>query len=44
VNFNVNFNILLKQICGASVGKIKDFDNIKMHDTTVKTILLVIIS
>ena len=36
-HFNVNFNILLKQISCASVGnKKKNSDNSKMHGTNVK--------
>jgi len=35
--FNINFNILLKQSFCASVGN-KNFNNIKMHGTTVKKI------
>jgi len=33
--FNVNFNTFFKQFSSALVGK-QNFDNIKMHGTTVK--------
>jgi hypothetical protein len=36
VNFNVNFNVLLNKYIVYPLVKIKDFDNIKMHDTTMK--------
>jgi hypothetical protein len=37
VNFHVNFNVLLnKYAYSASVGENKDFNNIKMHGTTMK--------
>jgi hypothetical protein len=36
VNFNANFNVLLSKYIVHPLVKIKDFDNIKMHGTTVK--------
>jgi hypothetical protein len=37
VNFNVNFNVLLRKYIVHPLVKIKkDFDNIKMHGTTMK--------
>ena len=37
MNCNVNFTVLLnKYVYSASVGKKKDFDNIKMHGSITK--------
>jgi hypothetical protein len=37
VNFNVNFNVLLNKYIVHSLVKIKNnFDNMKMHSTTVE--------
>ena len=39
MNFNVNFNVLLNKYIVHRLVKIrKDFDNIKMHGTTMKII------
>ena len=35
MNFNVNFNVLLSKYIVHQLVK-RDFDNIKMHDTTTK--------
>jgi len=37
VNFNVNFNLLISKYTVHPLVKIKDFDNVKMHGTTMKT-------
>ena len=40
MNFNVNFNVLLSKHVVNRLVKIKDFDNVKMHSTTMKKNLL----
>ena len=35
MNFNVNFNVLLNKYIAHQLVKIKDFDSINMHGTTM---------